>query len=173
MIKEYLEIGQIVSTHGIRGEVRINPWCNGPEFIKKFKTLYSDSKGNASFKVVSCRPHKNIAIAKLQGVDTVEEAEKLRNTVLFIKRDDANLPEGEWFISELLGCKVIDFNDESICYGEICDVAETGANDVWYVKTPDGNEVLIPAIPDVVKNCDVKNEKVYINALRGLFTDED
>ena len=68
MIKKYLEIGQVVSTHGIRGEVRINPWCNGPEFIKKFKTLYKDAKGTQSFTVVSCRPHKNVAIAKLEGI---------------------------------------------------------------------------------------------------------
>ena len=172
MIKKYLEIGQIVSTHGIRGEVRINPWCNGPEFVKKFKTLYKDAEGKESFKVVSCRPHKNVAIAKLEGIDTVEMAEKLKNTVLFMKREDAHLPQGEWFISELLGCKVIDFEDENICYGEITDVAETGANDVWYVKTPLGEEVLIPAIPDVVKKCDVEAEKVYIHALRGLFSED-
>ena len=172
MIKNYLEIGQIVSTHGIRGEVRINPWCNGPEFVKKFKTLYKDADGRESFKVISCRPHKNVAIAKLEGIDTVEMAEKLKNTVLFIKREDAHLPQGEWFISELLGCKVIDCEDENICYGEITDVAETGANDVWYVKTPSGEEVLIPAIHDFVKKCDVKAEKVYIHALRGLFNED-
>lgn len=172
MIKNYLEIGQIVSTHGIRGEVRINPWCNGPEFIKKFKTLYKNANGTDSFKVTSCRPHKNVAIAKFEGVDTVEMAQSLKNTVLFIKREDAHLPDGEWFISELLGCKVIDADDNSICYGEITDVAETGANDVWYVKTANGEEVLIPAIPDVVVNCDVENDKVYIHALRGLFSED-
>ena len=82
MIKNYLEIGQIVSTHGIRGEVRINPWCNGPEFVKKFKTLYKDANGKDFFKVVSCRPHKNVAIAKLEGVDTVEMAQGLSPGVL-------------------------------------------------------------------------------------------
>ncbi|MBR2876798.1 MAG: 16S rRNA processing protein RimM [Clostridia bacterium] len=172
MIKNYLEIGQIVSTHGIRGEVRVNPWCNGPEFIKKFKTLYKDENGTVAFRVISCRPHGNVAITKLEGVDTVEAAQALRNTVLFIKREDAHLPEGEWFISELLGCKVIDVDDKEKCYGEITDVAQTGANDVWYVKTPDGEEVLIPAIPDVVVKCDVGEEKVYIHALRGLFSED-
>ena len=172
MIKNYLEIGQIVSTHGIRGEVRINPWCNGPEFVKKFKTLYKDANGKDFFKVVSCRPHKNVAIATLEGIDTVEMAQSLKNTVLYIKREDAHLPDGEWFISELLGCKVIDNENNEICYGEITDVAETGANDVWYVKTASGEEVLIPAIPDVIVKCDVANEKIYINALRGLFSED-
>ncbi len=172
MIKEYLEIGQIVSTHGIRGEVRVNPWCNGPEFIKKFKRLYKDNEGKYCFNINSVRPNKNVAIVKLEGIDSVEAAEKLRNTVLYMKRSDLNLPDGEWFISELLGCKVVDFYNPEICYGEITDVAETGANDVWYVKTLNGEEVLIPAIPDVIKNCDVKNETVYINALRGLFGED-
>lgn len=172
MIKDYLEIGQIVSTHGVRGEVRLNPWCDSPEFVKKFKTLYRDDKGEKSFKVISCRPHGNVAVLKLEGVDTIEEARGLRNTVLFMKRSDVNLPEGKWFVSELIGCSVLDADDESILYGEITDVDTGVANDIWYIKTPDGREVLIPAIKDVVKKCDVRENKAYIKPLRGLF-DED
>lgn len=172
MIKEYLEIGQIVSTHGIRGEVRLNPWCDGPEFVKKFKTLYRDDKGQASFKVVSCRPHGNVAVVKLEGVDTVEQAKALKNTVLYMKRSDVNLPKGKWFISELIDCRVVDADDNTVEYGVITDVDSGLANDVWYIKTDDGAEVLIPAIKDVVINCDVENNVVYIRPLRGLF-DED
>lgn len=172
MIKDYLEIGQIVSTHGIKGEVRLNPWCDSPEFVKKFKTLYRDEKGNTAFKVVSCRPHGNVAVLKLDGVDTVEAAQALRNTVLYMKRSDVNLPEGKWFVSELIGCSVLDCDNEDICYGTLTDIDSGTANDIWYVKTPDGKEVLIPAIKDVVIKCDVAQNKVYIKPLRGLF-DED
>lgn len=172
MIKDYLEIGQIVSTHGIRGEVRLNPWCDGPEFVKKFKTLYRDEKGQAFFKVISCRPHGNVAVMKLDGVDTVEDAKALKNTVLYMKRDDINLPDGKWFISELIDCRVIDADDNNVEYGVITDVDSGLANDVWYVKTDAGEEVLIPAIKDVVINCDVKNNKVYIRPLRGLFSED-
>ncbi len=172
MIKDYLEIGQIVSTHGIKGEVRLNPWCDSPEFVKKFKTLYRDEKGNTAFKVVSCRPHGNVAVLKLDGVDTVEAAQALRNTVLYMKRSDVNLPEGKWFVSELIGCSVLDCDNEDICYGTLTDIDSGTANDIWYVKTPDGKEVLIPAIKDVVIKCDVAQNKVYIRPLRGLF-DED
>ena len=135
---------------------------------------YGSGKTNIAVKMAFDlkNNHKNVAIAKLEGVDTVEMAQSLKNTVLFIKREDAHLPDGEWFISELLGCKVIDNENNEICYGEITDVAETGANDVWYVKTPSGEEVLIPAIPDVIVKCDVANEKIYINALRGLFNED-
>ncbi len=172
MIKDYLEIGQIVSTHGIKGEVRLNPWCDSPEFVKKFKTLYGNDKGTKSYNVVACRPHGNVAVLKLEGVNTVEEAKALRNTVLYMKRSDVNLPKGKWFVSELIGCSVLDADDESICYGEITDVDTGVANDIWYIKTPDNKEVLIPAIKDVVKSCDVAENKAYIKPLRGLF-DED
>ena len=172
MIKEFLEIGQIVSTHGIKGEVRLNPWCDSPEFVKKFKTLYRDEKGNNSFNIVSCRPHGNVAVLKIEDVDTVEDAQKLRNTILYMKRSDVNLPEGKWFVSELIGCSVLDYDDNNICYGKIKDIESYTANDVWYIETPDGKEVLIPAIKDVVIKCDVANDVAYIRPLRGLF-DED
>ena len=171
MIKEYLEIGQIVSTHGIKGEIRLNPWCDGPEFVKKFKTLYRDDKGNNPFKIVSCRPHGNVAVIKLEGVDTVEAARALKNTVLYMKRSDVNLPAGKWFVSELIGCEVIDADDNSVAYDKIKDIDSGMANDIWYIETPE-KEVLIPAIKDVVIRCDVADNKVYIRPLRGLF-DED
>lgn len=172
MIKDYLEIGQIVSTHGIKGEVRLNPWCDGPEFVKKFKTLYGTEKGENAFRIVSCRAHGNVAVVKLDGVDTVEQARALKNTVLYMKRSDVNLPEGKWFISELISCEVLDADDNSKKYGVITDVDSGLANDVWYIETEAGQQVLIPAIKDVVINCDVKNNVVYIRPLRGLF-DED
>ena len=172
MIKEYLEIGQIVSTHGIKGEVRLNPWCDSPEFVKKFKTLYKDEKGNGSFKIVSCRPHGNVAVLKLEGVDTVESAQALRNTILYMKRSDINLPEGKWFISELIGCDVLDSDDNNVSYGVLTDIDSGTANDIWYIKTPEGDEVLIPAIKDVVIKCDVADNKVYIRPLRGLFSED-
>ena len=169
MIKEYLEIGQIVSTHGIRGEIRLNPWCDGPEFVKKFKTLYCDDKGSKSFKIISCRLHGNVAVIKLEGVDTVEAARALKNTVLYMKRSDVNLPAGKWFISELIGCTVLDADDNSVVYGKIKDIDSGMANDIWYIEIPGKEDVLIPAIKDVVIRCDVAEDKVYIRPLRGLF----
>ena len=75
MIKNYLELGQIVSTHGIKGEMRFNPWCDKPEFVKKFKNLYFDNNGEKSIKVISARPHGNMVILMLEDIDTVEKAQ--------------------------------------------------------------------------------------------------
>lgn len=171
MIKEYLEIGKITSTHGIRGEVRFQPWCDSPEFLKQFKTLYYDKKGEKPVNV-SCRPNGEMAIVRIDGIDTVEEAAKLRNKVLYMKRADARLRDGQYFIQELIGCSVIDADDESIAYGVISDVSQTGANDVWHIEK-DEKEYLIPAIPPVIINTDVESGIIKIRPLRGIFDDEN
>ncbi len=172
MIKEYLEIGQIVGTHGVRGEMRLNPWCDGPAFVKQFRTLYGDAQGRESVNVLSCRPHGNIVLLQIEGVTTVEQAQALRGKVLYMKRSDAHLPEGKWFVAELIGCRCVDADDNAKEYGTVTDVASGTANDVWTVRTPDKGDVLIPAIKDVVVRCDVAQNVVYLRPLRGLF-DED
>ena len=172
MIKEYLEIGEITGTHGVRGEVRLNPWCDSPEFVVGFKTLYFDGNGSCAAKLKAVRPHGNIVLLKIDGVDTVEQAQKLRGKILYMKRSDAKLPEGHYFIAELMGCRVLDADDESICYGTLTDVSETGANDVWHITNEKG-EYLIPAIPDVVIETDVALNRVFIRPLKGIFDDED
>ena len=171
MLKPYIEIGQIVSTHGIKGEVRVNPWCDTPEFMKKFKTLYFDANGTKAVKITACRPHGNVVILKLDGVDTVEEAQKLRNKTLYMNRADAKLKKGDWFIQDLIGCTVYDADNNSKTYGKLTNVAETGANDIWFIEN-NGKEYIIPAIKDVVIKVDVENESVFIRPLRGIFDEE-
>lgn len=171
MIKDYLEIGKITGTHGIRGEMRVQPWCDSPEFMKKFKTLYLDKKGEKPVKV-SCRPHGHMVIMKAEGVDSVEEASKYREKVLFMKRSDAKLPEGKYFIQELIDCTVLDADNEKKCYGTLTDVSQTGANDVWHITNETG-EYLIPAIPSVVIDTDVVSGIIKIRPLRGIFDDEN
>ncbi len=171
MIKDYLEIGKITSTHGIKGEMRVQPWCDSPEYMKKFKTLYLDKKGEKPISV-SSRPNGNMVIMKAAGVDTVEEAARYRDKILYMKRADAKLPEGTWFIQELIDCTVIDADDESKTYGVISDVSQTGANDVWHIKQGD-KEYLIPAIPSVVISTDVVGGVIKIRPLKGIFDDEN
>ncbi len=173
MIKDYLELGQIVGTHGVKGEIRINPWCDSPDFAKKFKTVYFDSQGNNSIKVISSRPHGNIILMKLENIDTVEAAQALRNKVLYIKRSDAKLPQGSWFIEELIGCEVYDADDQQRVYGTVTDVLSTGANDVWQITDGNGEEYLIPSIREVVIDVDVAKNCVKIRPLKGIFDDAD
>lgn len=169
MKQKYLECGKITGTHGIRGEVRVHPWCDSPGFLTKFKTLYTDKSGT-SIKV-SARSHKNMVIMKIDGVDTIELAERLRNTVIYIDRDDASLSDDEVFIQDIIGIEVYDA-DTNILLGKISDVSQTGANDVWHIEK-DGKEYLIPAIDEVVISVDVDAEKAVIRPIKGIFDDEN
>lgn len=173
MLKSYLEIGKIVSTHGIRGEVRVQPWCDSPDFMKKFKTLYFDKNGEKSVAVKACRPHGNVVILQLEGIDSVEKAQMLRNKILFMNRKDAKLPKGDYFIQDLVDCTVVDADDEAISYGILTDVSQTGANDVWHITDKSGREFLIPAIKSVVVSTDVENGIIKIRPLKGIFDDEN
>ncbi len=172
MIKDYLEIGKITGTHGIRGEMRVQPWCDEPEFMAKFKTLYLDKKGEKPLKV-KCKAHGHMVIMKAEGIDTVEQASLYREKVLYMKRSDAKIPEGHYFIQELCDCKVIDADEESKCYGTLTDVSKTGANDVWHITDEKGEEYLIPAIPDVAISVDVVEGIIKIRPLRGIFDHEN
>lgn len=169
-MEQYLEIGKVVSTHGLRGELRVDPWCDSPQFLCQFKTLYL-KKGETKLSV-SSRPHKTIAIVKAKGIDTIEEAEKLRGRILYINRSDARLAPGEYFIQDLMGLDVIDI-DTSKSYGKITDVLKTGANDVYQVTDEKKRDYLIPVIDDVVKEIDINGGKVLIKPLKGIFDDED
>lgn len=171
MIKDYLEIGQIVGTHGVRGELRVQPWCDSPEFFKSSKhctTTYTVKKRGRCLR----SPPRNIALLRLDGCDTVEKAASLRGKVLYMRRSDVHLKKGDWFIAELIGCRAEDTNSGKV-YGTVTDVSQTGANDVWHITDDNGTETLIPAIPDVVSSVDVESGIVLITPLKGLFSDED
>jgi len=162
-------VGQIVGTHGVRGEMRLNPWCDGPEFLKNFKVLYFEPDGEGAVSVLSCRPHGNIALIKLEGVDSIEKAAALRSRILFMDRDEARIEEGSYFIQDLIGCAVFDA-DTGETYGRVCDVSQTpGVNDAWHIVAPDGGEYLIPAIPEVVISADVEIGVIKIRPLKGMF----
>ena len=169
MKKQYIEAGKIVGTHGLKGEVRIDPWCDSAEFLCRFKRLYCAD--GTEKKVVSAKVHKNIAIVHFDGINRIEDADILRGKVVFINRDDARLPKGTNFIQDLLGLSVVDADDGTV-YGEITDVIKTGANDVYQV-TKNGRDYLVPVIPDVVVKKDIDGGVVTIRPIEGLFDDED
>ncbi|MEE1056741.1 MAG: ribosome maturation factor RimM [Acutalibacteraceae bacterium] len=169
-MEQYLEIGKIVGTHGLKGELRVDPWCDSPQFLCQFKTLYL-TKGSTKLEVKS-RPHKNIAIVKVKGIDTIEDADKLRNKILYMNRDDAKLAEGEYFIQDLMGMEVKDVDNGKV-YGILTDVFKTGANDVYQVTDNNKKDYLIPVIDEVVINISLDENKVYIRPLKGIFDDED
>lgn len=166
MKNRFLETGKIVGTHGIKGEVRVQPWADSPDFLCTFDKLYFDDKGSNALVVERSRSHKNIVIMKIKGVDSIETAERLRNKILFMDREEVDIGDN-YFIADLIGCDVFDADTDKKL-GNISDVSQTGANDVWHIKNDKG-EFLIPAIEDVVIDVDVDSGSVKIRPLAGIF----
>ncbi len=161
---QYIEFGKITSTHGIKGEMKIYPYTDDVDNILKLKKVYINSK---EFTVSSIKFHKNMFITKLKGIDTIEQAEKFRNCIIQRELDENEVLEDDtYYIKDLVNCTVL--LEDGTKFGKLIDVFQTGANDVYVIKTNDNNEVLIPAIKDVVKDIDIKTKKIVIKLMEGL-----
>ncbi len=171
MQKRYLDCGKIVTTHGVRGEVKVEPWCDTPDFLLDFDTFYL-GRERRPVQVEKSRVHGSMVLLKLKGWDSPEEATKLRGTVIYIDRDEVELEEGEYFIQDIIGLEVVDA-DDGHCYGKLVDVTETGANQVYHIRFDDDQVRLIPAIPQVVISIDLQAERMEIRPLAGLFDDRE
>ena len=171
MQKKYLEAGKIVGTHGVKGELRVQPWCDSAEFLMQFSTLYLDD-GKTPVRVLSSRVHKKLLLMVLEGVDSVEKADLYRNKILYLDRDDAALPEGCYFMQDLIGLDVYDA-DTFVYYGTLTQVMRTGANDVYQITAQDHKNHLIPAVPEFIREIDLEKEKMMIRPIKGIFDDED
>ena len=114
----------------------------------------------------------DVAVLKLEGVDTPETAEKLIGKMLYFDRDDIELPEDTWFIQDVIGLEVYDA-DTGKCYGKVDDVYQNGTADVYSIKTPSGKQLMFPAIPEVLLETDIDGGKIAIRPLDGLFDPEE
>ena len=172
---EYLELGKVQNTHGVRGELRVEPWCDTPELFDCVETVFLKKDGGEPYRIVSWRPHKHLVLLTLQGVGDVDTAARLKNRILYVRREDIahTLPEGRHFIAEMLGCEVRDADDERVVYGTLTDVFNRGANNIWEIKK-DGKEYLMPDIPGIVVSVDIEKEVALVRPIPGIFdTAED
>ena len=160
-MKEFLDCGQIVNTHGVRGEVRIVPWADSPDFLCQFSTLYID---NAPRRVLSSRVHKGSVIAKLEGADTVEEAMLLRDKTVQIRRADARLPEGSFFLADVIGLKVV--NEAGQTLGTLKEVLSPSVQQVYVVEGE--REILIPAVPEFILETNITDGYLKVRLIEGM-----
>ena len=170
---EYLELGKVQNTHGVHGELRVEPWTDTPEVFDEVETVYLNKDGKDPYRVQSWRPHKHLVLLTLAGVGDVDTAARLKNRVLYVKRDDLvhTLPEGKHFIAEMIGCEVKDANTDRV-YGTIRDIYNRGANNVWEIQNGD-KEYLMPDIPGIVISVDVEEEVALVRPIRGIFEDAE
>ena len=173
-MKQFLEAGKAVTTHGVAGEVKIMPMCDSAEVLCTLKRLFTDSEGKHLLKVASVRVHKNMALIRFDGVDSIDDARVLVERIFYLDRNDLKLPKGSYFIEDLLGAAVIDANTGEE-YGEICDITSPANRDIYHVKLKSGDVRMIPAVQDFVTKTVVGQDgaAVYIRPIGGLLHDED
>ncbi|MDE5853284.1 MAG: ribosome maturation factor RimM [Oscillospiraceae bacterium] len=169
--KEFLEVGKIVTTHGLKGNVKIQPWCDESTILANQPRLFFDSKGEFCREIEDAMVYKNLVVVKFKGIDSIEFAQKLRNHIVYINRNDLSLDEGSYFIQDLIGLNVYDADVQGLCYGRVVEVLQSGANDVYRILDKNGKERLVPVIDDVVLKIDVDNDEIIIRPLEGLFDD--
>lgn len=168
MRKQYLEMGKITKTQGLKGEVRMQYYCDSPDMLEEFDILYM-GKEKAEVEIEKSRYLKSdVAVIKIKGIDTPEDAQKLIGKILYLNRDDVELPEDVWFIQDIIGLEVVDADDGTV-YGKVDEIYQNGGADVYSIKTSDGKQLMFPAIPEVLINTDVDNGKIEIRPLDGLF----
>ena len=164
----YIEIGKIVNTHGLKGHVKVEPWCDGIETFEYLKRVFINNK---EYNVESVKSQKNFFLLKLAELNKVEEAELLKGKIINAQEDEMlPLPEGVYYIKDIIGLSV--YEGEKFI-GEITDWIETGSNNVYVIKRSKGKDVLIPAIDSVIKEIDIENKRMSVNMLEGLMEDDD
>lgn len=165
MKSRFIEQGYISGAHGVKGEVKMKVWCDDISGFLKLKKLYGDKDGKKVFDVVSSHGSKDAAVVKINGVDTVEDAAKLKGATVYVDRADLNIPDGRMLICDIIGLPVIDADSGKV-YGEVSSVEEYPASDIYFVKTDKG-EVQVPDVPQFIKK--LTDEAVYINPIKGMF----
>lgn len=163
----FLECGKIINTHGFRGGLKLESWCDTPEVLAKLKRVYILKNGTYEcLNVTRASVFKQFVIAEFREITDEDTAAKLKNTVIYAAREDFKLKDGDFFIADLIGVNVIDFDDGRI-YGKITDIINRGASDIYVVDTPNG-ERMIPAVSQFIKKAD-PDSGVYITPIEGLL----
>ena len=168
-MEDMLRIGVVTTTHGLRGEVKVFPTTDDVKRYKKCdEVILATREGNLNLHVEHVRFFKNLVIVKFKEFDTIEQVEKFRKCDLMVTRENAiPLKEGEYFLCDVIGCKVED--EEGCLIGTVTDTIETGANHVFAIETTEGKEVLFPVIPDCIKEVDVEEGRVVAHVMKGLM----
>jgi len=163
-----IEVGKIINTHGLRGEVKVMPWTDTPDVFEDLERVFiKNRQGEKELTIRNIKYQKNNLIIKFAELERIEEAELLKNSILLADREDlGELPEGVYYITDLIGLCVV--NEEENKIGTLSDVLQTGANDVYVVKREGAKDLLIPVIDGVVLSVDLEEKKVTVRLMEGL-----
>lgn len=169
MENQQLKVGQIVSTHGLKGEVKVFPTTDDPTRFEDLETVILDTgRTQLVLEPERVRYFKNLVILKFKGIDDINDVEKYKGADLLVNREDAvELEEDEYFLADIMGMEV--WTDEGEKLGEIYDVLQTPANDVYVIRTAEGKEILFPAVREYVPEIDFDAEKITVHLIPGIL----
>ena len=170
MLQQYIEAAKIVTTHGIRGEMKIEFWCDDADFLKRFKVLYFDKAGTQPVRVRSVRPIGRMGLIVLDGVEDMDAARALCGRILYFDRKDARLPKDTWFYQDLVGCQVRDA-DTGHVYGTVKSVDHPGPQDIYTVAGPNGEEYRFPGVDAFLKELNPPEGYIRVAPIPGMFDD--
>ena len=159
-MKDFMSVGQIGKTHGLKGEVKVFSLSDSLERFKKLKSVYIDGEVR---KIEGCKLQSDKVILKIEGIDSIEQADLYRNKYLMVSREDAvKLTEGSYYVADLIDCSVYDEAGEEL--GKVFDVLNTPGNDVYWVKGKE--ELLIPVLKDIVISIDIDKRTIIIKPVK-------
>jgi len=161
MPQQYLEAGKIINTFGIRGEVKIEPWCDSADFLRRIKTLYIDGK---AYKVLSAKVHKGMLLALFEGVEDVNRAMTLKNKIVYFDRADVRLPKGRFFFADIIGASVVDEAGNEV--GKLTEILTLPAQNAYVVQGE--REHIIPAVPEFILETDIENKIIRVHLIEGM-----
>lgn len=167
-MQKYFEVGQIVNTFGVKGMIKVKPFTDDVQRFEELKKVYICKKEKLEeVEIEEVKYHKDMVLLKIKGIEDLNEAEKIKGLYLKIDRKNAKkLPKDTYFIADLLGLEV--YSDKEELLGKVDDIFRTGANDVYVVKDEKGKQLLLPGIPEVIKEIDLEKEKIIVHILKGL-----
>ena len=167
MESRYIECAKIINTHGCHGGVKMESWCNSPETLAALSRVFLKlGNGYTEYKIKKASVFKQFVLLDLEGVVGMDAAAAMKNKVIYASRDDIELEEGDYFIADLIGLPVIDA-DSGVKYGEITDVINTGASDIYVIKTEKG-EAMMPAVEEFVDEIDLE-KGIFVRPIEGMF----
>jgi 16S rRNA processing protein RimM len=165
----WMEAGQVTGVHGVRGELKVRPLCDGADFLLPFQCFaleLPNSGDKRLYKAESSRAHQGFLLLKLEGVDTREDTQALRGSTLYFDRAEARLPEGKHFLSDLIGLTAVDGDGNEI--GTLTEIHQPPAHDVYRITGLHGAEHWVPAVPEFVKGIDLENGRVVVALIEGM-----
>ena len=175
-MSRYIECGKIINTHGCRGDVKAEPWTDTPrDLIDLGRVFIGEGEDKKEIKILRGSVLQGrFLMLTLDGVSDMDAADALRNTVLYAAREDFHLAEGQYFLSDAIGLPVLDAREgrEGTLLGTVTDISPNAASDIYTVRTPDGMDVLVPAIPVFVSEV-IPGECVRMTPIDGMFENRD